>query len=99
MDIGTPITKPTHTDTNPHNTTAHNINMGGSVILPAASAAENNNNMANEAYNELLQKYRRMEYENSQLLFKVTEMNKQLQQQVQNIEFDIFFCFLWYDAV
>eukprot|EP01032_Pedospumella_encystans_P013316 gene13316-15338_t len=86
LDIGTPITKPTHADTNPHNTTTHNINMGGSVILPAASAAENNNNMANAAYNELLQKYRRMEYENSQLLFKVTEMNKQLQQHGQKGE-------------
>ena len=82
MDIGTPITKPSNLDTTSRNTTTHNINMGGSVILPAASAAENNNNMANEAYNELLHKYRRMEYENSQLLFKVTEMNKQLQQQL-----------------
>jgi len=81
FDIGTPIAKPSHLDSTPHNTTTHNINMGGSVILPAASAAENNNNMASEAYNELLQKYRRMEYENSQLLFKVTEMNRQLQGQ------------------
>ena len=62
-------------------TSTENNNMGGSIILRAMPNTSADTTANSEAYNELLQKYRRMEYENSQLLFKVTEMNRQLQGQ------------------